>query len=372
MTNMPQTEAPPQGPLAGLRIVEMAAIGPVPFAAMLLADMGAEIVRIDKPVPVEGYAVINRGRSRLAIDLKSAEGKAQAAALIARADVVLEGYRPGVMERLGLGPDVMLESNPALVYGRMTGWGQDGPLARAAGHDINYIAVSGALAAMGARDRPPALPLNLVGDYGGGALYLALGVLAAVLSARATGRGQVVDAAICDGALSLMSVFYHFQQAGEWSQERGRNSVDGGAPFYGAFECADGTFVTVAPMEPQFWALFKDKLGLSEAFDRRDDRSCWPAMVDELRTLFKTRTRAQWCDLLEGTDVCFAPVLTMAEAPAYPVFAERGGFVPFQGAMVPAAAPRFSATQSRVSAPERDETAGDVLERWSAAASSPN
>ncbi|WP_404477638.1 CaiB/BaiF CoA transferase family protein [Novosphingobium sp. BL-52-GroH] len=365
------TGAPsPRGPLAGLRVIEMAAIGPVPFAAMLLADMGADVVKIDRPVPVEGYGVINRGRSRLAIDLKSAAGQAQAIDLIAGADVLLEGFRPGVMERLGLGPDAMLQRNPSLVYGRMTGWGQDGPLAHAAGHDINYVAVSGALAAMGPAQGPPALPLNLVGDYGGGALYLALGVLAAVLSARETGRGQVVDAAIADGALSLMSVFYHFHQAGEWTLQRESNSVDGGAPFYGAFECADGAFVTVAPMELQFWALFKQKLGLSDAFDRRDDRACWPAMVDELRTLFLTRTRAQWCALLEGTDVCFAPVLTMAEAPDHPLFAQRDGFVPFEGAMVPAAAPRFSATHTRVSDPERDEAADAVIARWSAPASS--
>lgn len=352
------------GPLTGLRIVEMAAIGPVPFAAMLLADMGAEIVRVDRPQPVEGHAVINRGRKRVVLDLKTDHGRAEALSLIAAADVLLEGFRPGVMERLGLGPDQVLQQNPALVYGRMTGWGQDGPLAHAAGHDINYIAVSGALAAMGAPDRPPALPLNLVGDYGGGALYLALGVLAAVMSARSTGCGQVVDASITEGALSLMSVFYHFQQVGEWKPERGTNSVDGGAPFYGTFECADGRFVSVAPMEPQFWRLFKEKLGLGEAFDRRDERSAWPAMVSELRALFLTRPSAHWCGLLEGTDVCFAPVLSMTEAMDYPLFVERGSFVPFAGGMVPGVAPRFSVTATHVSAPERDTTTAAVCERW--------
>ncbi|WP_374410441.1 CaiB/BaiF CoA transferase family protein [Novosphingobium colocasiae] len=367
----PSDARPAAGVLAGLRVVEMAAIGPVPFAAMLLADMGADVVKIDRPVPTEGQDVINRGRARVALDLKTDAGIAQATALIGAADVLLEGFRPGVMERLGLGPEAMFAHNPALVYGRMTGWGQDGPLAHVAGHDINYIAVSGALATIGPREGPPALPLNLIGDYGGGALYLAMGVLAAVLSARATGRGQVVDAAISEGALSLMSVFYQFQQDGEWQATRESNSVDGGAPFYGAFECADGQFVTVAPMEPQFWALFKQILGLGDAFDRRDDRAAWPAMTAELRSLFRTRTRAEWCALLEGTDVCFAPVLSMAEAPHYPLFARRGSFAPFQGRQVPGPVPRFSQTPSRLSAPERDGSVDDVLARWIATAGMP-
>jgi len=349
-----------------VRVVEMAAIGPVPFAAMLLADMGAEIVKIDRPTPTEGHAVINRGRTLVPLDLKSNAGREAASALIGAADILLEGFRPGVMERLGLGPEAMLARNRGLVYGRMTGWGQDGPLAHVAGHDINYIAVTGALAAIGPRDAPSSPPLNLVGDYGGGALYLAMGVLAAVLSARQTGHGQVVDAAICEGALSLMSVFYQFQQQGAWRLGRESNSVDGGAPYYGVFECADGAYVSVAPMEPQFWALFKARLGLDDSWDARDDREAWPGLVARLRDLFRTRTRAQWCALIEGSDVCFGPVLTMAEAPVYPQLAARGAFAPFEGMTVPAPAPRFSATPERLSAAETTGDAAAVLARWQA------
>ncbi len=352
------------GPLAGVRIIEMAAIGPVPFAAMLLADMGADIVKIDRPQPTPGASVINRGRQTVRVDLKAEAGRETAASLIASADIVLEGFRPGVMERLGLGPEAMLARNPALVFGRMTGWGQDGPLAHVAGHDINYIAVTGALAAIGARGAAPPPPLNLIGDYGGGALYLAMGVLAALHSARQTGRGQVVDAAICEGALSLMSVFYQFHSQGEWRLDRESNIVDGGAPFYGVFECADGGCVSVAPMEPQFWALFKARLELDESWDTRDDPAAWPALVERLRALFRTRAQADWCALLEGTDVCFAPVLDMAEAPAHPQLAARGAFAAFEGMTVPGPAPRFSATPAAMSAPEQIEDAGAILARW--------
>jgi alpha-methylacyl-CoA racemase len=352
------------GPLHGVRVVEMAAIGPVPFAAMLLADMGAQVVKIDRPMPTAGHAVINRGRTVVALDLKTEEDRAVAIDLITAADIVLEGFRPGVMERLGLGPEPMRERNPRLVYGRMTGWGQDGPLARTAGHDINYIAVTGALAAMGPREGPPALPLNLVGDYGGGALYLALGVVAAAMAARTTGCGQVVDSAICEGALSLMSVFYHFNQQGDWPLARESNSVDGGAPYYGAFACADGLFVSVAPMEPQFWSLFKGLLDLDDAFDARDDRAAWPNLVARLRVLFRTRTRDAWCALLEGSDVCFAPVLDMAEAQTYPHLVARNSFVPFEGMTVPGVAPRFSGSTNAISRPERPGAATDILARW--------
>lgn len=356
------------GPLAGVRVVEMAAIGPVPFAAMLLADMGADIVKIDRTAPTDGHSVINRGRTTVRLDLKSAEGREAAATMIAGADIVIEGFRPGVMERLGLGPEAMLARNPALVFGRMTGWGQEGPLAHVAGHDINYIAVTGALAAIGQRGAPSSPPLNLVGDYGGGALYLVMGVLAAVLSARQTGRGQVVDAAICEGALSLMSVFYQFSQQGEWRLERESNSVDGGAPWYNVFECADGLHISVAPMEPQFWALFKEKLAFdgswSALLDRRDDPAAWPELLDRLRTLFRTRTRAEWSALLEGSDVCFGPVLTMAEAPHYPQLAARGAFAEFEGMTVPGPAPRFSATPEALAAPEVVADVADVLARW--------
>ncbi len=353
-----------EGPLHGVKIVEMAAIGPVPFAAMLMADMGAEIVKIDRPTPVDGHAVINRGRTTVTLDLKTERDRGIAADLIAGADILLEGSRPGVMERLGLGPNEMLTRNPRLVYGRMTGWGQDGPLASSAGHDINYVAVTGALMAMGPREGPPTIPLNLVGDYGGGALYLALGVVSAAVAARSTGRGQVVDSSICEGALSLMSVFYQFNQQGDWPLHRESNSVDGGAPYYGVFECADGHYVTVAPMEPQFWAQFKDRLGLGPEFDARDDRAAWPDLLARLRVLFRTRTRAEWSALLEGTDVCFGPALTMAEAPAYPQFEARKSFVPFGDLTVPGVAPRFSGSNNTVSAPEQPGDAMDILARW--------
>lgn len=342
----------------------MAAIGPTPFAAMLLADMGAEIVKIDRPSPVPGHEVINRGRTAVTLDLKTPRDQAIAADLIAAADIVIEGFRPGVMERLGLGPEPMRRRNPCLVYGRMTGWGQDGPLAAAAGHDINYIAVTGALMTMGAPDAPPTIPLNLVGDYGGGALYLALGVVSAVLAARETGQGQVVDCAISEGTLSMMSVFYQFHQQGDWSLRRESNSVDGGAPYYGAFECADGLYLTAAPMEPQFWAEFKARLELGAEFDARDDTVAWPDLAARLRTLFRTRTRAEWAVLLEGTDVCFGPALTMADAPDYPQFAARGSFVPFGDLTIPGVAPRFSGSDNRVSPAEHTGAADEILARW--------
>lgn len=353
-----------KGPLNGVRVLEIAGIGPVPFAAMLLADMGAEIVKIDRPVPVVGQELINRGRTSVTLDLKTEGDRAIAADLIAGADILLEGFRPGVMERLGLGPDAMLARNPRLVYGRMTGWGQDGPLASAAGHDVNYIAVTGALMAIGPREGPPAVPLNLVGDYGGGALYLALGVVSAAMAARTTGQGQVVDAAICEGALSLMSVFYQLHQQGQWTLRREANALDGGAPFYGVFECSDGQFVSLGPMEPQFWAEFQARLNLGPEFDARYNPAAWPDLMAQLRELFRTRTRDEWSSLFEGSDVCFGPVLTMAEAPSYPQFQARGSFVPFGDMTVPGAAPRFSGSDNAISAPEQVGDVAQILSRW--------
>jgi alpha-methylacyl-CoA racemase len=337
------------GPLAGLRVLEFAGIGPGPFACMLLSDMGASVVRIDRPGERERRAgVVNRGRRTLVLDLKSTADVERAATLMAEADVLVEGFRPGVMERLGLGPDVALKRNPRLVYGRMTGWGQEGPLAQAAGHDINYISLAGALAAIGPSARPVP-PLNLVGDYGGGSLYLVVGVLAAVIEARRSGAGQVVDCAMCDGAASLMSTFCDLAAAGRWEHRREANMLDGGAPYYTTYECADGEFISIGAIEPQFYALFRKLVGLTDAeFDARDDKKRWPSLRDKAQKVFKTKTQRQWCEILEGTDVCFAPILTLAEAPRHPHMAERGTFVERDGIVQPAPAPRFSRTPSAI------------------------
>ncbi len=368
---MPSPDSAPArdraGPLAGLRIVEFAGIGPGPFAAMLLADMGAEMIRLDRPAGADPYSrnVISRGRPRVTVDLKDAAETERVLTLLESADALIEGFRPGVMERLGLGPEVVLARNPRLVYGRMTGWGQTGPLAQAAGHDINYIAVAGPLAAIG-NEKGPIPPLNLVGDYGGGSLYLVAGLLAALLSAARTGEGQVVDCAICDGAASLMAMFSELSSQGRWTDRRGANLLDGGAPFYRAYACADGRHVALGPLEPQFYAVFGKLVGLAHDpdFDRRDDPVVWPRLHAKLEALFLTRTRDEWSRLLEGTDACFAPVLTLSEAPSHPHLAARGTFVTVDGVVQPAPAPRFSRTPSAIGPTNETATLEEVLETW--------
>src|SRR6266849_5253510 len=345
------------GPLTGVRIVEFAGIGPGPFACMMLADMGAEVVTLDRVGARKNLkSVAGRGRKVVELDLKQQDGAETALQLLDAADALIEGFRPGVMERLGLGPDAVLARNPKLVYGRMTGWGQEGPLAQAAGHDINYISVTGALAAIGPAEKPVP-PLNLVGDFGGGALYVVVGVLAALLEASKSGKGQVVDAAMCDGAASLMSMFFDMAAAGRWTEVRESNFLDGGAHFYGVYECACGRFVSIGSIEPQFYALLREHAGLTDAdFDKQMDRNAWPELKQKLVDVFKSKTRDDWCTIMEGTDVCFAPILTMNEAPQYPHNAAREIFVTRHGVTQPAPAPRFSRTPSAI----RDAATADI------------
>lgn len=356
------------GPLAGLRVVELAAIGPVPFVAMLLSDMGADVVRVVRPGTPElkPYDIVERGRRVVELDLKSGSGTTALLGLIEHAEVLLEGYRPGVMERLGLGPDVALARNPRLVYGRMTGWGQSGPLAHAAGHDIDYIALAGALHTIGERDRAPVPPLNLLGDFGGGGMYLVTGVLAAVLEARRSGRGQVVDCAMVDGVASLMSFIYAALARGEWRDERQSNLLDGGAPFYATYRCADGEYIAVGALEPQFHAELIERLGLdAAAFKERDDPASWLRLRRVLEDAFARRTRAEWCEILEGSDACFAPVLDFTEAGAHPHLAARGTIATLDGVACPAPAPRFSQTPGKlrsVSAEIHDP--GAIAAQW--------
>jgi alpha-methylacyl-CoA racemase len=358
-----QPAALASGPLAGFRIVEFAGIGPGPFACMMLADMGAEVVTLDRMGAGKNLkSVAGRGRKVLELDLKNEETIAQVLDLLANADALIEGFRPGVMERLGLGPEVVQARNPRLVYGRMTGWGQDGPLAQAAGHDINYISVTGALAAIGPKDKPVP-PLNLVGDFGGGALYLVVGVLAALLEAAKSGKGQVVDAAMCDGAASLMSMFFDLAAVGRWSETRESNFLDGGAHFYGVYQCACDNFISIGSIEPQFYALLRHHAGLSDSdFDAQMDPKAWPGLRQKLAGVFKTKTRAEWCQIMEGTDVCFAPVLSMSEAPDHPHMAAREIFVQRHGVTQPAPAPRFSRTPSAI----RESATADIAELTSA------
>ena len=360
----PQSSTRASGPLAGFRIVEFAGIGPGPFACMMLADMGAEVVTLDRVGARKNMkSVAGRGRKVVELDLKDTAAIAQVLELLGSADALIEGFRPGVMERLGLGPDVVQARNPKLVYGRMTGWGQQGPLANAAGHDINYISLTGALAAIGPKEKP-ALPLNLVGDFGGGALYIVVGVLAALLEASKSGKGQVVDAAMCDGAASLMSMFFDMTAIGRWVEGRESNFLDGGAHFYGVYECACGNFISIGSIEPQFYALLRQHAGLSDAdFDAQMDRKAWPALKQKLADVFKSKTREDWCKIMEGTDICFAPVLTMAEAPKHPHMAARKIFVERHGVTQPAPAPRFSRTPSAIREPERVEIAA-LTSEW--------
>jgi alpha-methylacyl-CoA racemase len=346
------------GPLAGVRVVELAGIGPSPFAAMLLADLGADVIRIDRPggpslpVPLAPEAdILRRGRPSVMLDLKHPDGLAAALALVERADVLVEGYRPGVAERLGLGPDAFLDRNPALVYGRMTGWGQDGPLAQAAGHDIGYVAITGALHAIGRAGGPPQVPVNLVGDFGGGALYLVVGVLAALLEARTSGRGQVVDAAIVDGTAHLSALVVSLVSAGLWSERRGTNLLDTGAPFYDVYETSDGGWMAVGPLEPAFYTELLRLLDLTDATPDRLDPGQWPALRDLLAETFRSRTREEWTAVFEGTDACVEPVLSYAEAPGHPHLAARGTYVEHHGVVQPAPAPRFSRTPVALSTP---------------------
>jgi alpha-methylacyl-CoA racemase len=333
---------------------------------MLLADMGAEVVTLDRVgAKKNSKSASARGRKVVEVDLKDEAALAQVLDLLEHADALIEGFRPGVMERLGLGPEVVQALNPRLVYGRMTGWGQEGPLAQAAGHDINYISVTGALAAIGPREKPVP-PLNLVGDFGGGALYLVVGVLAALLEAKTSGKGQVVDAAMCDGAASLMSMFFDFTAIGRWSEGRESNFLDGGAHFYGVYECACGNFISIGSIEPQFYALLRQLTDLPDkAFDAQMDRAAWPALRQKLAEIFKGKTRQEWCRIMEGSDVCFAPVLTMAEAPHHPHMAARKTFVDRHGAIQPAPAPRFSRTPSAIREPAAADIANLVSE-WRA------
>ncbi len=341
------------GPLKGIKIIEMAGLAPGPFAAMMLADMGAEVLCIERPAPPGSPAsasapeanLIHRNRRSLALDLKNPAAVDALRRLIGGADALIEGFRPGVMERLGLGPDPCLAANPKVIYGRMTGWGQEGPLAHAAGHDVNYIALTGALHAIGNVEAPPVIPLNLVGDFGGGGMYLAFGIVCALLEARQSGRGQIVDAAMVDGAASLMTYMYALQATGRWRAERGQNVLDGAAPWYHVYETSDGKYVSVAAAEPQFYAELLRRLGLEgENLPEQHDRAGWPLLEQRFATVFRSRTRAQWCEQMEGSDACFAPVLSLAEAPAHPHVKARGTFVEVEGVIQPAPAPRFSRT----------------------------
>jgi alpha-methylacyl-CoA racemase len=353
------------GPLAGVRIVEFAGLGPGPFASMMLSDMGADVVTLTRGEQKQGLrgGVMMRGRRQIITDLKDKACAEQVLTLLQGADALIEGYRPGVMERLGFGPDAVHKRNPRLVYGRMTGWGQSGPLANAAGHDINYISLTGALHAIGPKQRPVP-PLNLVGDYGGGALYLVVGLLAALLEARNSGQGQVVDCAMCDGAASLMSLFCELGASGRWQDGRESNLLDGGAHFYGTYECKDGEFISLGSIEPQFYAELRRLAGLDDPlYDGQMAVENWPSMKQKMTAVFKSKTRDEWCAIMQGTDVCFAPVLSLSEAPDHPHMAERGTFVSHNGIVQPAPAPRFSRTPSAIRQTVTDDLA-NVAKEW--------
>ena len=366
---------PPSGPLTGMRVVELSGIGPAPFCAMVLADFGAEVVRVDRASAVRGGDptappphAYNRGRRSIGVDLKHPDGVATVLRMVEHADALIEGFRPGVTERLGVGPDVCLARNPRLVYGRMTGWGQDGPYAPMAGHDINYIALAGALHPIGRHGEGPVPPLNLVGDFGGGGMLLALGVCAALVEAGRSGKGQVVDAAMVDGAALLTTMIHAFLAMGIWTDERGVNSLDGAAPYYDAYETADGTYVSVGSIEPQFYAELLRLTGLSDDpdFARQDDRAHWPGLKARLAAVFKTKTRAEWSELMDGSDVCFAPVLSLREAAGHPHNRARGTFIDVAGVTQPAPAPRFSRTPAQVQRPPAHDGqhTDEVLHEW--------
>lgn len=351
-----ETTRQQSGPLRGVRVVEIAGVGPAPFAAMLLADLGADVIRVDRPggPPLSpapaGRDVLARGRPSVVLDLKNPAGVETLLRLTDRADILIEGFRPGVAERLGFGPDVCLERNAALVYGRMTGWGQEGPLSRTAGHDINYIAVTGALDAIGRAGGPPQIPLNLLGDFGGGSMYLVTGVLAALTHARATGEGQVIDAAIVDGVAHLLSMTISMQQSGQWNPDRGTNLVDSGAPFYDVYPTSDGRYMCVGAVEPKFYAEFATKLGL-DPIPERSETADWPALRTLIADRFVQRPQSEWVAVFGEGDACVSPVIPLAEAPDFPHNAARGVFVDREGIIQPAPAPRFSRTPVSVTTP---------------------
>ena len=365
-----------RGPLTGYKIIEIAGIGPGPFAAMMLSDMGAEVIRVERVQAVRdtqssnaNWDVMQRGRKNVAIDLKHADGVEALLQLVEKADAMIEGFRPGVMERLGVGPDVCLARNKKLVFGRMTGWGQDGPYANAAGHDINYIALAGALAHFGRAGEAPVPPLNMVGDFGGGGMLLAYGVVCALLEAQRSGAGQVVDAAMVDGSAILMSMFWGFKNIGLHDENaRGTNMLDSGAHFYDVYKCSDGKFVSIGSIEPQFYAQLLQLTGLASdaEFANQQDRTMWPKLKQRLTEVFATKTQAEWCKIMEGTDVCFAPVLTMSEAAKHPHNVARKTFIEIAGTTQPAPAPRFSRTVA--SLPTAPVGAGantrEVLQSW--------
>ena len=359
------------GPLHGIKVIEMVGLGPGPLCAMLLADMGAEVIRVDRPggnlFSGSRTDLLGRNRRSLAVDLKHPDGVATVLSLVEQADALIEGFRPGVMERLGLGPDTCRLRNGRLVYGRMTGWGQDGPLAQAAGHDINYIALAGVLHAIGEKGGRPVPPLNLVGDFGGGGMFLAFGIVCALLEARQSGLGQVIDCSMVEGSAVLMGMFYAMQQAGRWQDERGSNMLDGASHFYGTYETADGKWVAVGAIEPQFYATLVRETGADpQLFENQHDADAWPRQRAELARIFKTRTRDAWCALLEGSDACFAPVLSLTEAPQHPHNVARGSFVELDGMLHPAPAPRFSRTPAQLRHGPRPVGAdsGAVLADW--------
>ncbi|MGH7027273.1 CaiB/BaiF CoA transferase family protein [Brevundimonas sp.] len=358
------------GPLSGLRIIEIDGLGPVTFAGMVLADMGAEVLRLTRGGAATaavfdevGGEVLHRGRTAVPVDLKSAEDRDKVLALIEGADALIEGFRPGVMERLGLGPAACAARNPRLVYGRVTGWGQTGPMADQVGHDINYIALSGALYPMGAGDQPPCPPLNLVGDYGGGAMMLVSGVLAAMLEAKTTGRGRVVDAAMTDGSALLTSLFHALRARGLWSEQREANLLDGGTPFYRCYACRDGGFVAVGALEPRFYAALINGLGLTPDEAPQFDRDGWPVLQARLKALFATRDRDDWAAHFAGTEACVTPVLTLAEAADHPHNQARGTFAA-AGIVQPAPAPRFAAQAAEISAERRALPLDQALADW--------
>ncbi len=360
--------------LSGYKIIEFAGIGPAPMCAMLLSDMGAEVLRIDRAedaglgIAMEPkFNLLGRGRRSVAIDLKRSEGTEVVLRLLERADALIEGFRPGVMERLGLGPEQCLARNPRLVYGRMTGWGQEGPLARAAGHDANYIALVGALHSIGRKGEAPVPPLNLIGDFGGGALYLALGVVAGLLETQKSGKGQVIDVAMIDGVASLMTAIYGLRAAGLWSDNRGENILDSGAHYYNVYETSDGKYVAIGSIEAKFYQELLRLTGLEgDRLPGQNDRSSWPAMNERLAAIFRTKTRDEWCRIMEGSEVCFAPVLSMKEAPNHPHNRHRGTLVEYDGVVQPAPAPRFSRTPSAIQRPPArpGEHTEEALRDW--------